>query len=126
MKGDVTRNIQHGTHSEIRLVRPQHRHAVGAGDVVQPDTGARVLIGKLLEILRQDVEDGGLAGGDVEEAAVEIAAAFGKRVPQRVHALHQGQGDFQQGLSIRRQPDLGPTALEQHGVEFPLQRLYLQ
>lgn len=122
---DVVRHVEHGAHGEVRLVRAQHGHAVGPGDVVQPDPHARVLVCKLLEVLGQDVQEGGFPGGDVEIAAVEIPTALGEGVPERVHALHQRQGDLEQRLAIRCQPDLGAAALEQHGVEFALQGLDL-
>ena len=46
--------------------------------------------------------------------------------PQGVHALHQRQSDFEERLPVRGQPDLGAAALEQQGIEFTLQSLYLQ
>jgi hypothetical protein len=76
--------------------------------------------------LRQDIEDGRFAGRHFQGALIHPAALAKEGFMELVHAFDQGLGQAVEQITRRGELDLGATALEEEGVEFPLQGLNLQ
>ena len=123
---DVVRYLQHRTDGEIHLIGTQHRQTVASGDVVQLEPDVWIRLGEALHRLRQDVEDGRLAGGDIELARLQLAELGGEGLMQLVDTLHQRLRQLVQRLPLRGHLDLRAAPLEQGDAELPLQRLDLQ
>ena len=48
---DILGNLEHGTHSKVRLVGTEHRHAITASYVMQFDSYSGIGVGKMFDRL---------------------------------------------------------------------------
>lgn len=119
-------DLHHRSHRQIHFVGAQHRQTIAPGDVVHLQFDARILLDEGLDRLGQDVEDGRLAGGDVQHPLIHAPGLGGEGLVELVHALDQWLGHLEQQISLGRELDLGSAALEEHGPELAFERLDLE
>jgi hypothetical protein len=81
---------------------------------------------ELAHRFRQDVENGGFTGADLEFPRLQLAEVGGEAFLQLVDAVHQGLGKLEQDFTLGGQLEMGAAPLEQHHGKFPLQGLDLQ
>ncbi len=112
---------------EIHLVVPDHGQAVAAGHVAQLHVDIGVSFAELAYQPGQQVNDGGLTGGDDHLAAVQVAFHLPiEACVQRFQTLDQRPRHLVKLLAFAGHVDARAVALEQHRVQFPLQCADLQ
>ena len=88
---------------------------------------ARILLAKPGQQARQDVDDGGFAGGDHDFAGLRAAPdLLDEPVGQFVDAFHQGPRHVEQFPTLRSQFDARAAAFEERRFQGLFQRLDLQ
>src|SRR5690606_24920912 len=108
---EVRRNIEHRADRQVDRVRTQQLQPTGAGDVVQVEAHAGLRGAERGDDLRQQVEDGRTACGDVQLAGVEPAQLLAERGVEAFETFHQRPRQFVQRLALPGHHQPPATAL---------------
>ncbi|MCY1250159.1 hypothetical protein D9M72_637700 [compost metagenome] len=92
---------------------------------MQGQAHVRVALAEALHDARQQVQDGGAVGGNVELARIQPFDLVAEAGLQPVQAFHQRLGHFKQQLALAAGHQAPPAALEQAHPQLAFQRLQL-
>jgi hypothetical protein len=86
----------------------------------------RICAYEALHRFGKDIQDGRLAGADIQVAGIQFAELRRKVFLELVDAVDQGFGEKVEGLALGRQLQMRAASFEQGDAEFALQSLDLQ
>src|SRR5262245_22493041 len=113
MKVDVIRHLPEGADREINQAGPDAVQPFGAGHVVETNLDFGIGLAEHFHMSRQNIEDGGPPGRDVDDTLINLEAALIELFVQMFELLDEGHGHLKEELAVVRELDAGAAADEE-------------